>query len=153
MRVFYGEFHLKIDSKGRASIPKELRDLLLENFGEDALVVTKSVSPGLHAYPSSEFAAFKESIDRQENSAEKSAMKLLMLTPATKVALDQLGRLPIPRSLRHYAHLNSDEKKDIVVVGMENRIEIWEADLYQQIVDKAASRLQESPDFLSQFGM
>jgi DNA-binding transcriptional regulator/RsmH inhibitor MraZ len=38
--VFYGEFHLKIDTKGRASIPKELRDVLLEQCGADSLVVT-----------------------------------------------------------------------------------------------------------------
>lgn len=151
--MFYGEFHLKIDTKGRASIPKDLRDVLLEKYGDDSLVVTKSTRPGLQVYPASEFAAFKESIESTENSPDKSAMMFLMLTPAVNVPLDQLGRLPIPRSLRHYAHLNGDEKKDIVVVGRENRIEIWEADLYQEVVDKAASRLQESVDFLSQFGM
>jgi division/cell wall cluster transcriptional repressor MraZ len=101
----------------------------------------------------SEFASFKDSIVSQENSAEKTAMMRLMLTPATEVALDQLGRLPIPRSLRHYAQLNGDEKKDIVVVGMENRIEIWESTVYERVVADSESRLLESPDFLSRFGM
>ena len=119
--MFYGEFHLKIDAKGRASIPKELREVLLERFGEESLVVTKSVRRGLLAYPVSEFARFKESIVQQEDSPQKSAMMRLMLTPATEVGLDQLGRLPLPRSLRLYAQLNGDEKKDIVVVGMDNR--------------------------------
>jgi MraZ protein len=151
--VFYGEFHLKIDTKGRASIPKELRDVLLEQCGADSLVVTKSVNRGLLAYPVSEFASFKESIVGQEGSAEKTAMMRLMLTPATEVALDQLGRLPLPRSLRHYAQLNGDEKKDIVVVGMENRIEIWESTVYEQVVADSESRLLDSPDFLSRFGM
>jgi MraZ protein len=151
--VFYGEFNLKIDTKGRASIPKELRDVLLEQCGVDSLVVTKSVHRGLLAYPVSEFAAFKKSIIDQAGSAEKTAMMRLMLTPATEVALDQLGRLPIPRSLRHYAQLNGDEKKDIVVVGMENRIEIWEASIYDQVVTDSESRLLDSPDFLSRFGM
>ena len=151
--MFYGEFHLKIDTKGRASIPKELREVLLEQFGEESLVVTKSVRRGLLAYPKSEFTSFKESIAKQENSKEKTAMMRLMLTPATEVALDQLGRLPLPRSLRHFAQLNGDEKKDIVVVGMENRIEIWEATVYEQVVADSEARLLESPDFLSRFGI
>ena len=151
--MFYGEFHLKIDTKGRASIPKELRGVLLEQFGEESLIVTKSVHRGLLAYPKAEFTAFKESILNQEDSPQKSAMTRLMLTPATEVVLDQLGRLPIPRSLRHFAQLNGDEKKDIVVVGIENRIEIWEATVYEQVVADSEARLLESPDFLSRFGM
>lgn len=151
--MFNGEFHLKIDTKGRASIPKELRGVLLEQFGEESLIVTKSVRRGLLAYPKSEFTAFKESIFSQEDSPQKSAMTRLMLTPATEVALDQLGRLPIPRSLRHFAQLNGDEKKDIVVVGIENRIEIWEATVYEQVVADSEARLLDSPDFMSRFGM
>ena len=151
--MFYGEFHLKIDTKGRASIPKELRGVLLEQFGDESLIVTKSVRRGLLAYPKAEFTSFKESIAGQEDSKEKTAMTRLMLTPATEVALDQLGRLPIPRSLRHFAQLNGDEKKDIVVVGMENRIEIWEATVYEQVVADSEARLLESPDFLSRFGI
>ena len=77
----------------------------------------------------------------------------LMLTPAAEVGLDQLGRLPVPRSLRHFAQLNGDEKKDIVVVGMENRIEIWEATVYEQVVADSEARLLDSPDFMSRFGM
>ncbi len=151
--MFNGEFHLKIDTKGRASIPKELRGVLLEQFGEESLIVTKSVRRGLLAYPKAEFSAFKESILSQEDSPQKSAMTRLMLTPATEVALDQLGRLPIPRSLRHFAQLNGDEKKDIVVVGIENRIEIWEATVYEQVVADSEARLLDSPDFMSRFGM
>lgn len=151
--MFYGEFPLKIDTKGRASIPKELRDVLLEQFGEESLVVTKSVNRGLVAYPKSEFATFKETILGQEDSPQKSAMIRLMLTPATEVALDQLGRLPVPRGLRLFAQLNSDEKKEIVVVGMENRIEIWEATVYEQVVADSEARLLDSPDFMSRFGM
>ena len=151
--MFYGEFHLKIDTKGRASIPKELREVLLEQFGEESLVVTKSTNRGLLAYPKSEFSSFKESILGQEDSPQKSAMIRLMLTPASEVGLDQLGRLPVPRSLRHFAQLNGDEKKDIVVVGMENRIEIWEATVYEQVVAASEARLLDSPDFMSRFGM
>jgi len=151
--VFFGEYHLKIDAKGRASIPKELRDVLLEQYGDESVVVTKSVRRGLLAYPAREFNAFRQELIDQDDSPQKSAMMRLMLTPAATVGFDQLGRLPIPRSLRLYAQLNGDETKDIVVVGMENRIEIWDAAIYEQVVADSEARLLESPDYLSRFGM
>ncbi len=151
--MFFGEYHLKIDAKGRASVPKELRDVLLEQYGDEAVVVTKSVRRGLLAYPAREFASFRQDLINQDDSPQKTAMMRLMLTPAAPVAFDQLGRLPIPRSLRLYAQLNGDDTKDIVVVGMENRIEIWDAAIYDQVVTESEARLLESPDYLSRFGM
>jgi MraZ protein len=46
-----------------------------------------------------------------------------MLAGAMEVALDKLGRILIPEYLKKYAGL----KKNAVVCGLFNRLEVWDA--------------------------
>ena len=52
---------------------------------------------------------------------------------ASDVSLDKQGRLPIPPALRAFAGLD----KDVVVVGVSDRIEIWEAGSWQSLSSQA----------------
>ena len=46
----------------------------------------------------------------------------------TEVELDSMGRFLIPKSMMKYGQL----EKDAIVVGMGNRIEIWNPEVYEQ---------------------
>ena len=65
---------------------------------------------------------------------------------AAGVKLDKLGRILVPGYLKKYASL----KKDVVVIGLSNKIEIWDEEkwkTYRQKTEKEigdmASRLEE----------
>ena len=48
---------------------------------------------------------------------------------AARCELDGQGRILIPAKLREYAKL----KKDVIVIGVSNRAEIWNAETWREI--------------------
>ena len=58
---------------------------------------------------------------------------------------DRLGRVLIPQFLREYAQLSSD----VVVVGVMNRIEIWDRQAWTAERDEVESLSQELAEHLS----
>ena len=51
---------------------------------------------------------------------------------AAKCELDAQGRILIPQKLRAYANL----EKDVVVIGVSNRAEIWNAEAWHAIEEE-----------------
>jgi len=70
----------------------------------------------------------------------------IILSGAIDAMLDKLGRILIPDYLKNYAAF----EKNVVIIGISNRIEIWDEKRWQEYKQKTereigdmASRLQE----------
>ena len=48
----------------------------------------------------------------------------------TELELDSAGRLLVPKSMSKYAKL----EKEIILVGMGNRMELWDAGVYEEFI-------------------
>ena len=48
----------------------------------------------------------------------------------TELELDSAGRLLVPKSMSKYAKL----EKEIILVGMGNRMELWDAVVYDEFI-------------------
>ncbi|NCO52965.1 MAG: division/cell wall cluster transcriptional repressor MraZ [Deltaproteobacteria bacterium] len=118
--MFQGEFNNTVDPKGRASIPTAFREALKDTGDEGALVVTKA-DGGLAAYPASVWQQICERVMALPPGPRREANLRTRIAPARECCFDRQGRIQIPQSLREYADLD----KDIVVVGMIEKIEIW----------------------------
>jgi len=147
--IFQGESFNTIDAKGRASIPVGLRDALKSGFGDEQLVVTKNREQGLTAYPLSAWEEIVKRIQAGPGSQKKTALMRLMVVPAKAVGFDAQGRIPLPAPLRDYAGL----EKDIVVLGMDDKIEIYNRAQYLEAVEQSKSILEEDPDYVDQLGL
>jgi division/cell wall cluster transcriptional repressor MraZ len=149
----YNEYDMKVDSKGRAGIPKEVRESLLETFGTDELVVTRmqrARNKGLYAFPAKEFSKWEAALLAEKPSAQKSAMlTLIQLRPV--VSFDQLGRIQLPRRLRSHANLDGNNSKDIVIITKSDRLEIWETATHDNVINAAVDKLGEDPEFAARF--
>ena len=55
---------------------------------------------------------------------ESRQFKRFFMSGATECELDKQGRILVPASLRKYADL----QKDVVLTGMDTRIELWSAE-------------------------
>jgi MraZ protein len=67
------------------------------------------------------------------------------LRGSTEVELDAMGRFIIPRSMATYAGI----EKDVVVVGIANRIELWEEGRYQSYLIRDMQQFsQNAQNFL-----
>ncbi len=147
--IFQGEFNNSIDLKGRASIPAKFREILADSHGDEHLVVTKNSEGGLSAYPPSRWRKIVAQIQEMPASQEKNAIIRLIVAPAVDCAFDKQGRVLIPPSLRSHAGL----EKEIVVVGMFEKIDVYSQLKYAEVTRRSEELLQGNPGFIASVGL
>jgi MraZ protein len=136
--MFFGEFNNTVDPKGRASIPASFRDAMKEFTGDESLFLAKA-DDGLAAYPASVWQKIRENVLAMPRGPKRTANLRARIAPAKECHFDRQGRIQIPQSLREYAAL----EKDIVVVGMIDKIEIWNSKRYLDATSESESLLRE----------
>ena len=122
--MFMGEYNHTIDIKGRLIIPSKFREILGDEF-----VVTKGLDGCLFVYPNDEWHAFEDKL-KTLPLANKEARKFtrFFLAGAASVEVDKQGRILLPYVLREFAGLD----KDVVLIGVANRIEIWNRERFTE---------------------
>ena len=120
-----GQYQHSIDAKGRLFIPAKLREELGETF-----YVTIGMDRCLSVYSDESWAKFTAKFEELPYTKTK-AMRALFAN-AAKCEPDGQGRILIPAKLRAYAGL----EKDVVVIGVSNRAEIWNAERWQAVEDE-----------------
>lgn len=140
MAMFMGQYEHSIDTKGRVIIPAKYREELGENF-----VVTRGLDGCLFLYPQAEWQNFVEKLQKLPSNQNTRKMQRQFLSKAMEVVLDKQGRILVSSLLREIAAL----KKDIVFVGMMNRVEVWDKELlHQQEMQQDDEDLEETMDEL-----
>ena len=133
---FSGEYNVSIDLKGRVSIPVPFRDELRQDYTAEGLVVTRHKN-GLVAYPPSRWSEICANVLAMAPGPQREANLRNRIAPAKECSFNAQGRVQLPQSLREYAELD----KDVVVVGMFEKIEIWSQKAHAQITTESESML------------
>jgi MraZ protein len=125
--MLMGTYTPRLDDKGRLFLPAKFRDQLSEG-----LVVTRGQERCLTVWPRPEF----EQVARQAQAAPVTDKGVrdytrLLFAGASDDQPDKQGRLSIPPMLREYAALS----RDVIVIGVVNRLEIWDAARWQSYSD------------------
>ncbi len=136
---FAGVYYNSIDAKGRASIPAKFREQLKAVFGDETLVVTQDRN-GIVAYPLSQWEAFLEKFEQLPIGQDREDLYFTTVTPATECTFDKQGRIQLPQSLREYCQLDTDGVRDVVVVGVAQKIQIWNKTKYTERLAEAEQR-------------
>jgi MraZ protein len=127
---FRGRYSIKVDSKGRLAWPVPVREALGQRT---KLIFTNSIfkgSPHLDVYTIKQWEVLENEIDQLPPlKPEVQAFQRFYLASGTPGEVDGQGRVLVPYELRSYAHL----KSEVVVVGMGNRIEIWDKTQWQKV--------------------
>jgi len=119
-----GEYLHTVDPKGRLIMPSKFRDGLGEKF-----VVTKGLDNCLFVYPMEEWQALEQKLKSLPfTKADARAFVRFFFSGATECELDKQGRILLPANLREYGKLD----KDVVVIGVSSRVEIWSKDQWEQ---------------------
>jgi len=120
--MFMSEYNHTVDAKGRLIIPSKFREVPGDEF-----VISKGMDGCLFVYANEDWTAFEEKLTSLPLiNKEARTFARFFLAGAASVELDKQGRILIPGSLREFAGLN----KDVVLVGVGSRIEIWDKDKY-----------------------
>ena len=133
--MFMGEYHHSLDEKGRIIIPSKFREELGESF-----VLTRGLENCLFVYPLVEWNKIVERLKKLPFT-KKDARKFtrFFLSGATIVELDKQGRINITSPLLNYASL----EKECVIVGVNDRIEIWSKDKWENFFDENSENLSD----------
>jgi len=119
--MFYGEYEHSIDRKGRLILPAKFREAAKAHFVEK-FYVTRGLDKCLFMLTEEEWrsqeAKFK-SISFTKQQAR--TFNRLFFSGAIEVVADRQGRILLSPYLKEFAEI----KKDVVIVGVSNRIEIW----------------------------
>ena len=133
--MFMGEFRHTIDEKGRLIMPSRFRDGLGDRF-----VATRGLDRCLFVYPMSEWASLEEKLESLPfTRAEARAFTRLFLAGAAECEVDRQGRFLVPANLRQYAGI----EKEVVIIGVSNRVEIWSESEWELYLEKAGERYEE----------
>ena len=143
--MFIGEYKHSLDSKGRIALPVKFR----QKVGTGA-IITKGLDHCLFIFTSKDWEVLAQKLINlplvQSNSR---AFVRLMVAGAMDVELDKQGRILIPDYLREYAGL----KKQAVITGLYNRMEIWDSEAWKQYKAKTESASDEIAEKLSELGI
>ena len=115
--MLIGTYRHNIDSKNRIRVPSKFKAVIGVNF-----VVTMGTDKNLYIFSKEKFDELYQkltSIAIFDEEAQKPIRKFL--SSAFEVDEDTQGRHLLPKELCSYAEL----EKEIVFVGVGNRVEIW----------------------------
>lgn len=123
--MFMSEYNHTVDAKGRLIMPSKFRDALGEEF-----VVSKGMDGCLFVYANEDWNAFEQKLTSLPLiNKEARQFARFFLAGAAQVELDKQGRILLPATLREFAGLD----KDVVLVGVGSRIEIWSKEKWDAI--------------------
>ncbi|MBR2840624.1 MAG: division/cell wall cluster transcriptional repressor MraZ [Bacilli bacterium] len=122
--MFMGEYHQKIDEKGRLIIPAKLRYDLGENF-----IITRGLDGCLFVYPKNTWESIIEEYKNLPNVKDTRNFMRIFLSGANCENLDRQGRVNISSPLINHADLS----KECIVIGVGDRIEIWSSDRWKKL--------------------
>jgi len=143
--MFIGEFSHTIDSKKRLAIPSKFR----KELGSRA-IITRGIDNCLVVYPLKEWEILAKKLGSLPSSQiDARRFARIMLAGAMDVKLDNLGRILIPDYLKEYASL----KKNVVIIGLFNRLEIWDEKKWQEYKKKTESVVGDIAERLKELGV
>ena len=137
--MFYGEFKHTLDRKQRIIIPAKFREALKEHYVE-RFFITRGLDKCLFMFVEDEWKTQEQKFKSLSfTKAESRKFNRLYFSGASEMIPDKQGRILIPNYLRDYAEI----KKEVYVIGVSNRIEIWSHDLWEEYYAKSKDTFED----------
>lgn len=142
--MFYGEYEHSLDKKSRIILPSKFRTSMKENYVE-RLYLTRGLDECIFVFSEEEWKS-QEAKFRAISFTKKEGRKFnrLYFSGAVDAVPDKQGRILLPRYLKEYAHI----KRDIVIVGVSNRIEIWAKDKWGEFYKSSKESFEDTAEKL-----
>ena len=139
--MLIGEYEHSLDTKGRLIMPAKFREDIGEKF-----IITKGLDGCLFAFSLEEWKIFEQKLRSLPiSNKDARAFSRFFFAGAIDCEIDKQGRFLISSNLREFAEL----QKEVVIVGMDSRIEIWSKEKWQKCDDEfSADEIAEKMEML-----
>jgi MraZ protein len=143
--LFLGEYQHSVDEKGRLVMPSRFRDRLA-----DGVVITKGQERCLYVFPLDRWEEEVTKVNRLPRTNRRNRnYARSFFGSANDQQLDRQGRIQISPPLRSFAGLD----KDVAVVGVADRVEIWDAATWVELSSQADELYADIEEALSEEGI
>ena len=143
--MFLGEYKHTCDDKNRLRLPPKFKKELTGN-----LVLTKGNDGCLFIVPKNQFEVILEKINNLPMFDSKAQLPIRMLfSSAVELQEDNQGRFLLPLNLKDFAKIN----KDVIFIGVGNRIELWSQENWNSYCEKANSNFDQILSNLGEYGI
>jgi MraZ protein len=134
--VFVGSYPLRLDEKGRLALPVRFREQVA-----DGMVIKKGQERCIYGLTMGRVAEQSQAAASMApaDTAEARMRARMSFGSMVEVEPDKTGRITIPANLRQYAGLD----RDVVVVGVDTRFEIWDAATWDTYVAEQEAKFAE----------
>lgn len=135
VKMLSGEYRHNIDEKKRLIIPSKVRSEMGER-----IVITRGLDGCLFGYNEKNWENIMEKLNTLPFTKRDARNFTRFLTSgATLLEFDKQGRIVLPNYLLDYASL----EKEIVIVGVINRIEIWSSAKWEEFMNNNVDSLSD----------
>jgi MraZ protein len=145
--MFYGEHLHSIDDKNRVIIPARFR-APLEEADSQILYLTKGFEECLFVFPEKEWKQLESKFKAMAfTKRENRKFQRIFFAGAQQALPDKQWRILVPDYLKEFGGLS----KEIMIVGVSNRIEIWDKVKWAEFYKSSKEDYEEIAENLMDF--
>lgn len=142
--MWYGEYYHTIDDKDRFVLPSKFRDKI-KTFPEKKFYITRGLDSCLFLFHKTEWDKLEERLRSLSFTKQQSRnFNRLYFSGANEIDIDAQGRIILPSHLKDFAKI----KKEIVIIGVADRIEIWDKASWDNFYGDNSKKFEEAAESL-----
>ncbi|MBF0387783.1 MAG: division/cell wall cluster transcriptional repressor MraZ [Candidatus Omnitrophica bacterium] len=140
--MFYGEYAHNLDTKGRLIMPSRFRDAARDNNIEK-FFVTRGLEKCIFMFTEYEWKVQEQKFKGLSFTKQDArTFNRMFFSGAVDVVPDKQGRFVIPQYLKDFAGIS----KKTVLIGVSNRIEIWDTARWQEFYSKSTELFEQTAE-------
>jgi MraZ protein len=142
--MFYGEYAHAIDNKGRLILPSRIREVAKAHYVE-RFYLTRGLDKCLFMFAEEEWKTAEQKF-KGMSFTKQDARKFnrFYFSGAVEMVPDKQGRILIPTYLKDFAGI----KRDVVIIGVANRVEIWDKNRWNEFYNANLDSFEETAEKL-----
>ena len=145
--MFYGEYKHSIDRKGRLILPAKFRDACKE-YRIDRFFLTRGLDKCIFMFTEDEWRVQEQKFKTMSfTKQEARSFNRMFFSGAIDTVPDKQGRFIIPQYLKEYANI----KKDTILLGVSNRIEIWDRKSWHTFYENSSDSFEQIAENILNF--
>ncbi len=143
--MLIGEYTHTLDDKNRMSLPVKFR----KEMGK-SVVVAPGLDNCLAIYTTKEWEKISEKLsDSSMLASDNRSFSRFMFGQANVTPVDNNGRILIPENLKSRSGLSNK----VIVIGVQNRVEIWNEEVWNNYKKDVETKADSLADKLGQIGV
>ncbi|MBP7088277.1 MAG: division/cell wall cluster transcriptional repressor MraZ [Candidatus Omnitrophica bacterium] len=142
--MWYGEYLHTLDEKDRFILPAKFREKI-KGFKNKKFYITRGLESCLFLVSEEVWKNLKDKLEALPFTKQQSRFfNRLFFSGASEIEIDSQGRVNVPVYLKEFAKI----KREIVIIGVSERIEIWDKDCWYNFYQNNKGKFEEMGETL-----